>query len=592
MPRPLITLRQSSFLGLTDDLAVEARPSQASILRNLYRLREKLIVRGGTLPLGDAALYPNTQIDGMAWFRLSGVDVLFTAHAGRVLNLLHTVYPHEQTNSSGKLTANRNTSFAVVDGRVYASDGLSPVIRLTSQRADRAMPVPPAVPTLADGGAGALPAATFSYRLVWLSADGNETAASPTASITLGASRSVAVTRPAMPAGQDISGWRLYRLPAGSTLYRVVTTIPDTTTGVYLDNLLDAVISVNAALNTSDRTAFPPCEILIEHEGRLVGARCADSSQGDMFTVYLSNFREPWYCPVLPTLTDPNQGTRISIVGAWAGEITGLVSHGDRIYVFTAGSMNALIGDQPLEFSLKLVAPHGCVAHRTIQKLHDRLFWAGADGVYMASQGQPLRRISDDLETAFRAIPAADRAKMHAFIWDSKFFLCWPTGAWWYDVRYDIWGEHTGWLWRTSATSLFQGTVNPRIFAAKEGAARVHELETGVTDDGAPIATDFASRDEDMGQPGREKRLHTLGALFRLSSGTVTARLYRGTGELIQTITYDLSTLPAPGAAITRMDERVTEAGRDEFFKIRLTHDDALGGYEILAVDGRWSLAT
>ena len=592
MPRPTQTYRVGSFLGLTDDLGVEARPNQASILKNLYRLRDKLIVRGGTAPLGDANLYPNTQIDGLSWFRLSSVDVLFGAHNGRVVDFLHSVYPHEVTNSSGKLTALRNVPFAVVDGKAYASDGLLPMIRLTSLRADRAMPTTPSAPTLADGGAGALPAATYSYRIVWLSADvTNESVPSAVAQIVLGASRQVTVTRPILPAGQDISGWRIYRLPAGSTLYRVVTTISDTTTASYTDNNLDAAIAANAALSTADRTAFPPCQLLIEHEGRLMGARCS-AAEGDMFTLYISNYREPWYSPVLPDLTDPNAGTRISIPGAWAGEITGIVSHGDRVLVFTGGSVNVLIGDQPLEYSLKLLAPHGCVAHRTIQKLHDRLFWASSDGVFMAASGQPVRHISDDLATAYRAISPPDKAKMHAFIHDNKYFLCWPTGAWWYDVRYEIWGEHSNWLWRTTAPSIYQGTTNPRIFAAQEGAARVWELETGVTDNGVAIETDFASRDEDFGLPGREKRLHYLGAVFKAGSGTVTARLYRGTGELIQTISYNLATLPVPGATISRMDERVSEAARDEFFKARLTHSDSVGGYEILSLDGRHSLAT
>ncbi len=605
MPRPLAPIRTSFFASLNEENTTELLADEAHVFQNLYRDFGHLVRRAGTRTLGDAALYPDREHDGLAWFRIGSADVLFAAHNGAVVDWLFPVPGTALTNSAAKLTAGRPASFAFLDGKVYAADGQTPMIRLTATRADQAMVQAAPAPSVADAGVSGvlLGSTTYSYRVAFLSADAQPGVASPAVSFTRPASTGRnRITLPLCPAGQDCSGRRIYRLPQGSTTYKVVADVLDNTTTVYDDNVAENALTqaFDGEPNLTN-SAMPSCAILVEHEGRLCGAANSTESLG-LQTLFISNYRQPWDCPVLPNLEDPGQGTRLTLQGAAAGTITGIASHGDKLWVFTAGALHVLVGDEPLDYSLKHFANHGCVSHRTIQSLQDRLVWLAPDGVYSAAEGQGLQRISKPIQATLDALTPAQLARTHSVVLDQRYYLLWPAvgaapgGCRWVDFKYRpfVWGANSGSSWApaTSAQSVYQGTARPRLFGSLAGHARVVELETGTDDDGTAIPTVWESGASDLGNPGREKRLQLIGASWEKATGTATVKLLRGSGELIQTETQDLSVSDVTGGTVCRLLTECVEQARDERFATRIEYAGDAATYKILATDGFWSLAT
>lgn len=591
MPRPLSPFRNIDFLGLSDEVPVQLRPGGCQVLKNLYRYRRGLRRRNGTEPLWPSGLGTGA-LDGLGAFRIDGVTLLLSSWNGSVYNWLTGVGPVELLNATGKLTDGALTSFAWVAGAVYAGDGTRPNVRITSTRVDQALPTAPlTAPDTFDAGVGLLSAGTYQYKVVFLSAAGVETEAG-TASIalTIAATRYIDLTAiPVGAAGEDVSGRRLYRTSdAGTTYYRLAT-ISDNTTTTYTDNTAD--LTGNTEISTG-RAALPPCRYLVEHHHRLFGAGSL-GSDGDERTLYVSNFGEPEVAPASPDLSLVTQGTQISLSDAVDGKIMALSSHGDKLWVWTATAMFALTGDMPLDYSLQPFAQIGCVAHRTACSLRDALYWLAADGVYRGREGQGIERVSDDIRGFIDALTAADLAAATAVCWDNRYYLFTPAGVRWFDTQYGVWGENTTWPFHLATVGGFTGDGLSRFFAAHESDGVAWELEVPnlVTDDGTAIFTHWASADMDFGLPGREKRLHYLGAVWKVTTGTASVSLTVGTGTVIETITQDLSVAPVTGGLVSRLYQRVGEAARSEWFAVSIQSQGA-DEMELLSVDGSWSLCT
>lgn len=592
MPLPTSPFRVTSFLGLVDDVPATVPPDAQAILKNLYRDRKKVVRRGGTAKLWEPRLGAAT-LDGLAWFRLDASDCLFAAWQG---SLYHSVTggvgPTLLTNGTGKLTAGRPASFAWVAGAVYAGDGTAQNVRLTSTRADQALPAAPSTgPVAADGGAGAMSAGTYSYKVTFLSASGVETDPGPASNALVQAgSRQINLTSiPVAPAAEDCSGRRIYRTSDAGTTYLRVTTISNNTATTYTDNTAD--LTGNTALATG-RTRFPPCKILEQHHHRLLGAGCATAA-GDKRTVYISNFGEPEIAPASPDLETVTDGTQIALSGDVDGEITAIKSHGDKAWVWTAGSMHALTGDLPLDFSLQPFAHVGCVGHRTVCSIRDGLYWLAPDGIYRAAEGQAMERISDPVAEFIESLTAADYEGAAAVCWDNRYYLLTPSGCRWYDTDYGIWGENTAWNWKLGAAGGFRSGQKPKLYGASPTEGQVWELEipNSPYDDGVVITTQLATADLDFGLPGREKRLHYIGAVWKAGSGQANVNIAHSTGATAETLTQDLSETPVTGGSISRMLARVGSQHRSEFFAAAVTSATTAETYEILAIDGQWTLA-
>lgn len=592
MPRPLQSLIYKEFLGEFDGVPAEAQPGQAVTVQNLYKSREALVRRKGFTALG-AALSPAQSHDGLGWFKIGATEYLVAAHDGKLVDWLNATPGTTLANSTGKLTSGTDANAAWLDGKVYWGDGVKQNVRFDGTDVTQVLTDTPGSAASVAVGAATGPSGTFTYYVTFTSDDGKHSPVSPLSGSVTVTNQKVSLTSiPTCSAGQDCAGRGIWRNKHGTTTYFLVTTIANNTATTYTDETTDANLGI--ALTTilganRQNERFPPCQLLITHQSRLVGMGRASDKQ----TIFLSNAREPWYCPSVPDLDDPNQGSRFTLQGPGAGAGTGLCSHGNQIIAFTLDAAWALTtSDQLLDYTLHRFSNHGCVAHRTIKSVRDMLIWASADGIYMAREGQGVTRISDDIKTTYQAISSADLAKSHGFVWDDKYFFCWPSGCRVYDLRFGVWTRNTNWLWRV-ATVTSLGTALEKVYAAISGTARVYQLETGADDAGTAISAIWESHDFNCGQMYREKRLHLVSARWRTATGTATVELYRGTGTTAaQTATHDLSTVLQTGSTVSVLDQRCAEQLRDEWHRIKISYSGSASVYELLEAAVLYHLAT
>jgi uncharacterized phage protein gp47/JayE len=97
----------------------------------------------------------------------------------------------------------------------------------------------PGAPTAADGGAGVLPAGTYSYAVSFVTNEGETEIGSPSGGLVLAASHQVNLT--ALPVGgPGTIARRIYR-SVGAGPFALVTTVNDNSTLTYTDNTATAV---------------------------------------------------------------------------------------------------------------------------------------------------------------------------------------------------------------------------------------------------------------------------------------------------------------------------------------------------------------
>lgn len=73
--------------------------------------------------------------------------------------------------------------------------------------------------------------------------------------------------------------------------------------------------------------------------------------------------------------------TKISLVGA-LGDSTAILSHKDKIYCFTTGSVHILYGDDEGNFDLSGSYPYGCISSKAATIYKDDIYFVSADGLY------------------------------------------------------------------------------------------------------------------------------------------------------------------------------------------------------------------
>lgn len=439
-------------------------------------------------------------------------------------------------------------------------------------------------PTLvtSTSGSDTHPADTFEYRFSFLNADGEPGEAGPILERTVALDFDSSVQSiPAVPSGQDSSGVRIWRRHSASTVFQKVIDITDGST-TYIDVVLNADLGEELI---EENVATPPLKYMAEHNGRLVGANGTDNE------LVISNKFEHYYSPEAPDVEDVLQGGRDRLQGKGGGVITGVATHGAFCAVFTGSAGHFLTGDAPLDFAVNRFSNHGCVAHRTIKSTRNWLIWLAADGVYAWVDGV-TKLISEQQRATVEAITAADMAAAHAYVWDDKYFLCWPSGCIYFDLEYQHWGTYTNWTWQDTAVSEFSGGAKEKVYGAALAIARVFQLETGATDNGTTITALWASADWDMGMAGRNKRVHYLEARFKKGTGTATITLKKGTGYTVQTETWDISTVDDSSETVSRFFKSCKEEAVSEFFRMEVSVPTTAAELEVEAVGAHWMAAS
>lgn len=450
----------------------------------------------------------------------------------------------------------------------------------------QAMAAPPlTAPVVAAGGVGS-GTGTYNFTISYL-INGNLSEPGPISLPVVLVSQRVNMTAIPIAPEAEVAARYVWFTGGAFTNYQLCDIIPDNTSTTRTVDP-SPLASPFSPLQFGN-TRFPPCRYLVQSQSRMVGAGCY-TTEGDRQTVYVSNLLQPFYAPLAPDLSLSSNGTVAQLQGPAAGEITGLCPHGDYVAVFTGGAGWFLIGSQAADFRLQQFANHGCVAHRTIQSVRHLLIWLGTDGVY-SWNGVQLERISDLVRETITAMSAADMAAANSFVWYDRYYLCWPGHCLFFDLLNRQWGTHTAWNWRTSTVTTFTSSQQQRIYAALTGHAQAWQLETGSTDNGAAIVTRWKSRDWEMGMAAHQKRVHLVECKWKKSTGVATVNLYRGTGDLIQTFTQDLSAVDYANSTVVRMLQSAVEQARDENFGLEVLCSTTDADYELLAAGCQWMLA-
>jgi hypothetical protein len=111
----------------------------------------------------------------------------------------------------------------------------------------------PTAPTLAaNSTAGSLTADAYTYKVTYVTPFGESAPSSASAGVTPTASTSITVTIPTS-ADVNVKSRKIYRIAAGDTVYKLVTTVADNTTTSYVDGLADASLGATAPVySTAD----------------------------------------------------------------------------------------------------------------------------------------------------------------------------------------------------------------------------------------------------------------------------------------------------------------------------------------------------
>lgn len=583
MARPTTPSYVELFGGLNQESGSEIGQNEARELINLYieNRGQELQRRKGTAILRDWD--EDGIINGLEWVRIDTTDYLIAALNGD----LYDAFAGTDVVSGG---ADRFPSWSTVNGAVinkhlYLGNGVDPNVRWDGTSIKQVTPSAVASGMVAVTGNVATLSGTFQYKVTFLSADGIDGEPSEAVSVVT-TSHSVSLSAiPTASGSEDITGRRIWRTTANGATFYLLTTIADNTTTTYTDTTEDADLDLTTELDTS-AVAFPPCRYLVNHQERLVGA----GSDGDEQTVFISNYQVPELCPLVAPLDevdDPVFGGRIPVEDT----VTGLASFGNVLLVFTAGGCWRLTGDNPNNWSFDRWIDNGCLAHRSIASHRNMLIWLGSDGVYLAEGWGQVSHVSDPIREDLGEHLPTYLAQAHGFIWKERYYLCSVNFAFYFDLRYRVWGELENWSWWVSTVSRSTPDERERIFATDDLTEQVWELETGTDDDGEEISVRWESKDKDMGHFGRDKRIHRVIVAFKAGTGEATVELYRS-GELLDTFTHDLATVRRTGSEISVLDDRASEGARDEYFRLSVTADSSSEDFRILRAGLHYTLCT
>jgi len=246
---------------------------------------------------------------------------------------------------------------------------------------------PAAAPALAGGGAGAMAAGTYSYRLTYYNSTlGVESGPSPAAEVTIGASEQVVVGPTVASADAQVSHVRVYRRrnTVDATWFYVGQV---TDGGTYFDNAASVTGLESDALNVI--ADLPPASnILCWHQRRMWWglARSVRASEIDK-----------------PERVNPLGGYATS--DSEGDFMVEMVSAFGMLLVFNLNSIWAITGNGLNTYSArKIIDGIGCAGRGSIVLINGWLYWADRQGVYRWSGSGFPECISSAIEPLWRSI--------------------------------------------------------------------------------------------------------------------------------------------------------------------------------------------
>ena len=285
--------------------------------------------------------------------------------------------------------------------RIYADSGGAAVYKDWGQSA-------PPTPTAAVSGTGLT--GTYVYKTVNVDELGRES--SPSATVSQAATnQTITVTYGAAPAAfTGTTQWRVYRKnPGGTVYYRVATvTFP---TNTYADSAADATLFGNSLAPEPGQNDPPPAlkvVIACVWKNRVVIVDTDFPHQ-----IRLSNDASPTQFSSLTDWTDPTLGTTFNITNNQASRVTGLVSHGSVLGIFTETGYHELYGDDLNSFIVRSVAEGvGCASHDSIVNAEGTILFLAPNGPYSIVQGGTPAPFAEALLSEFQGLADQENVKV------------------------------------------------------------------------------------------------------------------------------------------------------------------------------------
>lgn len=304
-----------------------------------------------------------------------------------------------------------------------------------------------AAPALAAGAAGILNG-TYKYYLVREDPNtGALSLPSPLSTVSVSATK-VDVTIPA-----DLDYYRrVYRTGGANTTARLVYTETVQSGVTFHDNTADADLGEEMLTNNDP---MPTVMYGDSYHNRFIGMFDGTNNERDF--LYVSYEGQPWRCPTVTDLEDPQDGARFQLPSTHQTIGTGLKSFGDIAVVFSLKEAYILSGNDPSSYSLNKAWDIGCISGRTIKNGDGLLFWLAADDLWAwDGNGAPIRA-SGAIQDKIRRFTEAEKRAAFAEYWDGAYYLFIGGQVYFIDVRQSFphgtgdgvpvfaWGQVTGW---------------------------------------------------------------------------------------------------------------------------------------------------
>jgi hypothetical protein len=350
----------------------ELDPNEFAVLSNFYQFGAKLRRRGGMRRLTSAPF--TERITGLTSYRPQveppgGVDMIVAGPTrfGLLRGTSVALIPN-QTDFTIPTSDRLWTLFQYKNICYGIRDGVSLVRGDGTYVGPGGIDAPTVAATIADGGAGAIPAASFKAVYTFYNANTDmESNPSPVSNtLALAASKKIDWTGLAISTDVQVTGRRIYRtLPDQSGEYFLVDEIENNTQTTYTG---DNVLAQDLDRAVSQTNGTPPTGLLF---GTVWKERLFASDGVDLFHSndgLVEAFDPSAFIPVFP-----DDGH----------EMRALHAYGDRLVIGKTNKIHYLVGYDPSTFALLTLSDkHGCVSHHSMQSAEGYLFWLGTDNVY------------------------------------------------------------------------------------------------------------------------------------------------------------------------------------------------------------------
>lgn len=495
MPRiPILDLGGSLNQGRAPS---ELAPNEYAAIQNFYQFGSKLRRRGGMRRLTTSA-FSDGRVLGLVYYDPAaeppgGIDMIAAGRTewGRLVGSSISVIPRQSGFTIP--TSSRRWVLFQYKNICYGLRANVGLVRSDGTYVGPAgIAAPTVAPTLADGGAGAIPAASFKGVYTFYNSNTDmESNPSPVSNtLALGANRQISWTGIGVSANVQVTSRRIYRsLPDQSGEYFLVAEIPNNVDTTYP---ADNVLAQDLDRAVSQVNGLPPSNLLF---GTVWKERLFASDGVDMFHSEDGLIEAFDPDAVIPVFPDDGH------------ELRAIHAYGDRLVIGKTNKIHYLVGSDPDTFALlTLTDRHGCVSHHTMQSAEGYLFWLGSDNVYRSDGNSVMGVASVKLREIIAGLNAADPNLLNSVA------TVYPALGWYvliipnyaqliYNYRTDV--------WTTVSTAdnilvlgdFFRGAeLVPEIYATDSGGHvyRFHDTDYGLDDSatvlGNAITASFDSR--------------------------------------------------------------------------------------------------